>query len=78
MTEERNELYESEEEEAEFVRSEEYLDTYRADHKEEEAENPRVDTSCARNSSEEEIRGTGRLPTLQPAPQFAPLHYPVP
>jgi len=74
MPEESNDLYESEEEEAEFMRSEECLDTYRADHEEEETENQGPGRSYEGN--EEGIRATGRLPALPPAPQYAPLRHP--
>ena len=56
------------------MRSEEYLDTYRADHEEEETENQEPRRSC--EGSEEGIRVTGRLPALPPAPQYAPLCHP--
>ncbi|PWW74291.1 hypothetical protein C7212DRAFT_365300 [Tuber magnatum] len=75
MTEQRDVLYDSEEEEAEFMCSEEYLDTYRADHEEEETENERSSRSHAGN--DEGVQATRRLPALPPVLEYTPLHHPT-
>ena len=71
MAEYRSDICESDEEESEFIRLEEYQDTWHADHEEEAEE--------ARDENPQEGRSrsstTTRLLRLPPVPQFEPLYH---
>lgn len=75
MPEDGNDTNKSKKEEAEFMHLEEYLDTYWEDYEEEEAEKIK-DMVGAVWGNQEKSQTTGRLPTLLPVTQYAPLHHP--